>query len=73
MHEEGKAIEMHVFPEDVHMLIQPIHMLVNFERQLDWFNFWLRGVEDPASEKKNQYARWRLLKTQQEASIGAKP
>lgn len=64
MHEEGKAIEMHVFPEDVHMLIQPIHMLVNFERQLDWFNFWLRGVEDPAPEKKQQYARWRLLKTQ---------
>jgi dipeptidyl aminopeptidase/acylaminoacyl peptidase len=62
MHEEGKAIEMYVFPEDTHMLMQPIHMLVNFERQMDWFKFWLRHEEDTAPSKRDQYDRWNRLR-----------
>src|SRR5258708_35572347 len=33
MREEGKAIEMHVFPKDTHFLMQPIHRLVNYEHR----------------------------------------
>jgi dienelactone hydrolase len=62
MHDEGKAIEMHVFPDDTHMLMQPIHMLVNFERQVDWFNFWLKHEEDTAPSKRDQYDRWNRLR-----------
>jgi dipeptidyl aminopeptidase/acylaminoacyl peptidase len=62
MHEEGKAIEMYVFPEDTHMLMQPIHMLVNFERQMDWFKFWLKQEEDTAPAKRDQYDRWNRLR-----------
>jgi dipeptidyl aminopeptidase/acylaminoacyl peptidase len=62
MRREGKAIEMHIFPEDTHALIQPIHMLVNFERQLDWFRFWLKHEEDAAPSKRDQYARWHRLR-----------
>ncbi len=62
MREEGKAIEMHVFPKDAHRLIQPIHMLVNAERQLDWFKFWLKHEEDLAQSKHDQYDRWHRLR-----------
>jgi hypothetical protein len=62
MREEGKAIEMHVFPKDTHRLIQPIHMLVNDERQLDWFKFWLKHEEDLAQSKHDQYDRWHRLR-----------
>lgn len=62
MHLEGKAIEMHVFPEETHVLMQPIHMLVNFERQVDWFKFWLKDEEDGIPSKRDQYARWSRLR-----------
>jgi dipeptidyl aminopeptidase/acylaminoacyl peptidase len=62
MRDEGKAIEMHVFPEDAHQLIQPVHMLVNYERQMDWFRFWLLREEDAAPSKRDQYDRWNRLR-----------
>jgi hypothetical protein len=62
VHDEGKAIEMYVFPDDTHMLMQPIHMLVNFERQMDWFKFWLKQEEDTAAAKRDQYERWNRLR-----------
>jgi hypothetical protein len=62
MRAEGKPIEMHVFPEESHLLVQPIHMLVNFERQLDWFKFWLKREEDMSPSKLTQYDRWNRLR-----------
>jgi hypothetical protein len=62
MRDEGKAIEMQVFPDDTHLLTQPVHMLVNFERQLDWFKFWLNHEEDAVPAKRDQYARWNRLR-----------
>jgi dipeptidyl aminopeptidase/acylaminoacyl peptidase len=62
MRDEGKAVEMHVFAEDDHLLIQPIHMLVNLERQLDWFRFWLKNEEAPVPSKRAQYDRWNRLR-----------
>jgi hypothetical protein len=62
MREEDKAIEMDVFPEETHQLMQPIHMLVNFERQLDWFGFWLNHGEDGSPLKRDQYDRWNRLR-----------
>jgi dipeptidyl aminopeptidase/acylaminoacyl peptidase len=69
MHEEGKTIEMHVFPGEAHQLIQPIHMLLNYERQLDWFNFWLKREEDMVPSKSEQYARWNRLRELTRKSI----
>jgi dipeptidyl aminopeptidase/acylaminoacyl peptidase len=62
MHQEEKPIEMFVFLGDSHLLRQPIHMLLNFERQLDWFRFWLKHEEDPAPSKRAQYDRWTRLR-----------
>lgn len=62
LREEGKAVEMYVFPKEPHRLIQPVHQLVNFERQIDWFRFWLKNEEDAAPSKRTQYERWRKLR-----------
>jgi dipeptidyl aminopeptidase/acylaminoacyl peptidase len=62
MHEQGKPIEMYVFPEEAHALIQPRHRLVNYERQLDWFRFWLKREEDSDPSKREQYDRWNRLR-----------
>ena len=70
LREEGKAIEMYVFPNETHRLTQPVHQLVNFERQIDWFRFWLKGEEDAAPSKQAQYERWRKLR---EASQAHRP
>lgn len=65
----GKPIEMYVFPDETHQLHQPIHRLVNFERNLDWFKFWLQGIEDPDPAKAEQYARWRKLRELYQANL----
>jgi dipeptidyl aminopeptidase/acylaminoacyl peptidase len=62
MLEERKPIEMHVFPGETHALIQPVHRLVNYERQVDWFRFWLQHEEDSKPSKHSQYERWNRLR-----------
>lgn len=47
---------------------QPQHKLAVAERTIDWFNFWLNDKEDSASEKTDQYQRWRALRRQQQLS-----
>jgi dipeptidyl aminopeptidase/acylaminoacyl peptidase len=69
MRDEGKAVEMHVFPEEPHRLIQPAHQLMNFERQIDWFRFWLKSEEDDVPSKRGQYGRWRGLREASRAAV----
>ncbi len=62
LRDEGKAVEMQVLPDETHLLTQPAHMLANFERQTDWFKFWLNNEEDAVPSKRDQYARWNRLR-----------
>jgi dipeptidyl aminopeptidase/acylaminoacyl peptidase len=54
--------DLYVFPNEPHQKFQPRHKLAVYERNLDWFRFWLQGYEDPTPSKKTQYARWRQMK-----------
>jgi dipeptidyl aminopeptidase/acylaminoacyl peptidase len=58
----GKPVEMYVFPDEHHNKALPRHRLAIFERSLDWFDFWLRGREDPDPAKHEQYDRWKALR-----------
>ena len=62
LHQEHKAVEMYVFPRETHRLIQPAHQVINFERQIDWFRFWLKNEQDEDPAKAAQYRRWIALK-----------
>lgn len=54
--------DLYVFPNEPHQKFQPRHKLAAYERNLDWFRFWLQGYEDPSPAKRAQYAHWREMK-----------
>jgi dipeptidyl aminopeptidase/acylaminoacyl peptidase len=62
----GKPVEMFVYSNELHIKNQPKHRYEIYERNLDWFNFWLKGEEDPDPAKAEQYKRWRELRKLQE-------
>jgi dipeptidyl aminopeptidase/acylaminoacyl peptidase len=61
MKELNKPVEMIIFADEGHIKNQPKHRYEIYQRNLDWFNFWLQGKEDTASEKRQQYMRWRSM------------
>jgi dipeptidyl aminopeptidase/acylaminoacyl peptidase len=65
LEQAGRAVEMYVFPSEHHIKSAPAHRLAIYQRNIDWMNFWLRGVEDPDSAKAAQYQHWRALRDKQ--------
>jgi dipeptidyl aminopeptidase/acylaminoacyl peptidase len=61
----GHQGDMYVFPDETHIKFQPRHKLAVYERNLDWFRFWLQGYEDPDPAKREQYVHWREMRDQQ--------
>ncbi len=58
--------DMYVFPHEPHQKFQPRHKLAAYERNLDWFRFWLQGYEHPDPSRERQYARWRQMRAAME-------
>lgn len=54
--------DLYVFPNEPHQKFQPRHKLAAYNRNLDWFRFWLQGYEDPDPAKAEQYQRWRAMR-----------
>ena len=54
--------DVYVFPHEQHQKFQPRHKLAVYERNLDWFRFWLQGLEDSDPAKVAQYERWRAMR-----------
>lgn len=57
----NKPVELYVFPDEYHHKWQPAHRMAIYQRNLDWFAFWLQGRVDPDPAKADQYARWSAL------------
>jgi len=55
----GKPAELYAFADEPHIKKQPTHKLAVYQRNLDWYRFWLKGEEDTDPQKSDQYARWR--------------
>jgi len=60
-----RPVEMHVFPQEHHIKWQPVHRLAVYRRNLQWFDFWMSGKDDPDPVDPGQYVRWRSLKRDQ--------
>lgn len=56
--------DMYVFPYETHIKYQPKHKLAVYERNVEWFRFWLQGYEDPNPAKAGQYRIWREMRDQ---------
>ncbi|WOF45064.1 Atxe2 family lasso peptide isopeptidase [Sphingopyxis indica] len=48
LRQAGKPAALYVFPGEYHFKWQPAHRLAAYERNLRWFDFWLRGAEGPS-------------------------
>lgn len=55
----GKPAELFAFADEPHIKKQPAHKRAVYERNLDWYRFWLKGEEDADPAKADQYRRWR--------------
>lgn len=58
----GTPTELYAFPDEAHVKIQPRHRLAIFDRNLDWFRYWLQDYRDPQPAKAAQYQRWDRLR-----------
>lgn len=62
LRELGKPVELFIYPDELHHINQPGHRYRIYERNLDWFRFWLKSEESVDADKKEQYARWNSLR-----------
>lgn len=56
-----RQADVYVFPDEPHQKFQPVHKLAAYERNLDWFRYWLQEYESGSSFKQAQYTHWRTL------------
>lgn len=68
--QEGKPVELRAFPEESHLKYQPRHKLAIYQRNLDWFRFWLQDHVDPDPAKAEQYGRWQATKAARSRPAG---
>ncbi len=66
LQELRKPVELFIYANELHFKNQPKHRYEIYERNLDWFRFWLQDQEDPNPEKAEQFARWRELRKLQQ-------
>jgi dipeptidyl aminopeptidase/acylaminoacyl peptidase len=57
----GKAIEMYVFEDEAHVKWQPAHRLAVYQRNVEWFEFWLAGRKNCGPDRAAQYERWTAM------------
>ncbi len=61
-------VEWYEYPNEGHVKRGPATKWRVFQRNLDWFRFWLKDEEDPDPSKNEQYARWRQMRNKWEAA-----
>ena len=59
-----KPVDMYVFDDEYHIKWQPAHRLAIYDRNIDWFDYWLLGRRDPNPAKAEQYGLWDALAEQ---------
>ena len=64
----GKPVELYIYPQELHVRNQPKHRLEIYERNLDWFRFWLKDEENSDPVKDEQYRRWKQLRLESAVS-----
>lgn len=64
LREQGRPIDLYIFPGEHHVKWQPAHRLAVYKRSLDWFDYWFKG--ERASGRAEDIAHWDRLKRELE-------
>jgi dipeptidyl aminopeptidase/acylaminoacyl peptidase len=67
MRDHHRPVEMWIFPDEGHIKHQPVHRLVVYERNVDWFDYWLQDRREGEPAKAAQYRRWDDLRAERDA------
>jgi dipeptidyl aminopeptidase/acylaminoacyl peptidase len=59
---QRKPVDFVYLPDAPHVLVKPWNRKIAQQGVVDWFNFWIKGREDPISQNQEQYVRWRNLR-----------
>jgi dipeptidyl aminopeptidase/acylaminoacyl peptidase len=60
---QGKPVEMFSYPTGQHDLDTPKQRIASLQRNVDWFRFWMQGLEGSVPPyDPEQYVRWEELK-----------
>jgi len=60
---EGSApVDAYVFADEGHVKTGPIHRLAIYNRNVAWFDYWLRDQKDPELVPADELSRWDTLK-----------
>jgi len=71
LRELGKPVELFIYPNELHHINQPKHRYQIYERNLDWFRFWLKSEESSDPAKSEQYQRWRQLRNLHQQAVAS--
>jgi dipeptidyl aminopeptidase/acylaminoacyl peptidase len=66
----GRPVELFIYADELHVKNQPKHRYEIYERNLDWFSFWLKGSLDSSPDKIQQYQRWCEMRSQRSWAEG---
>lgn len=73
LRERRRPVELLIFPNEYHYKTQPAHRWAIYERNIDWFGYWLQGRRDRDPAKADQYRRWDRLRSLRDAARLAIP
>ena len=62
LREHEKPVDMYVYPGEYHIKFDPRHKYSVYRRNLQWFKFWLQGIESDDPVDPNQYERWSKMR-----------
>ena len=61
----AKPVELYYYPRELHLPDHPRARLASLQRNIDWYRFWLQGVDHGESDDPRQYDRWRAMASSQ--------
>jgi dipeptidyl aminopeptidase/acylaminoacyl peptidase len=62
LNRQEKPVELYFYPQGDHVLDTPAERVASLQRNVDWFRFWMQGIERPGPEDSEQYVRWHALR-----------
>lgn len=54
---------LYVFSDEGHVKLHPVHRLAIYQRNLAWFDFWLKGQRDDSLVRPGDLERWDALRS----------
>lgn len=66
----GQPVDAYVFPDEQHIKWQAAHRLAVYERNIAWFDFWLKGIAPRDAETAKRWTKLRDRKPTAETKAG---